>query len=102
VNIAYAKEEEMEANLIALYTLTGFAVATWVMMHIWLPDPPPFNAGKYVGILVAGAVGAVVGGFLVSRGASNPMPGFVGAVAGAMFLGGSVGLAIGSGVKSGG
>ena len=43
--------------------------------------------------------GAVVGGFLVSRGASNPMPGFVGAVAGGVFLAGLVGFAIGSGGK---
>lgn len=92
----------MEANLIALWVLTGFAVATWVMMHVWGPDPQPFNAGKYVGIVVAGAVGAVVGGFLVSRGSSNPMPGFIGAAAGGVFLAGLVGLAIGSGAKSGG
>ena len=87
----------MESNIIALWILIGFALSTWFMMHIWLPDPPPFNAVKYVGILLAGAVGAVIGGYLVHRGASDPMPLMVGAAAGGLFLAGAVGFSIGAG-----
>jgi hypothetical protein len=89
----------MESNIIALWILTGFALATWVMMLIWKPDPVPFNAGKYVGIIVAGAVGALIGGYLV-RGSSNPMPGLIGAGAGAVFLAGAVGFFTSSAGKS--
>lgn len=90
----------MESNLIALWILTGFAVATWVMMLIWKPDPVPFSAGKYVGILLAGGVGALAGAFLVHRRSSDPMPAIVGAAAGGLFLSGAVRLFTGSSGKS--
>lgn len=55
----------MTAFLLALFALTGGATGTWVMMHIWLPDPPPNIAGRYLAILVAGVVGGVAGGYIV-------------------------------------
>jgi hypothetical protein len=90
----------MESNIIALWILTGFALSTWFMMHIWLPDPPPFNVGKYVGILLAGGLGAVIGGYLVHRGSSDPMPALIGAAAGGLFLSGAMGFMTGSAGKS--
>ncbi|HEV2490927.1 MAG TPA: hypothetical protein VGT03_14065 [Candidatus Acidoferrales bacterium] len=62
----------MTASLLLLWALTGGAVASWVMILIWKPDPPPNIAGKFIGILVAGAIGGLIGG---------PMLGMTGAVA---------------------
>lgn len=73
----------MDTYVIALWVLLGFALSTWFMMHLWLPDPPPDILGKYITILVAGAVGGVIGGFLAhGRASSDPMPGIIGAAAG--------------------
>jgi len=85
----------MDSNLIALWVLTGFALATWVMMHIWLPDPPPFNAGKYIAILLAGAIGAVAAGYLVHRGATEGLAGLIAPAAGGLFLSGLAGFIMG-------
>lgn len=81
----------MDAYLLALWVLTGFALSTWLMMHIWLPDPPPDIFGKYITILVAGGVGGAFGGLLAhARASSDPMPGLVGAALGGLFLSGAV------------
>jgi hypothetical protein len=91
----------MDTYVIALWVLLGFALSTWFMMHFWLPDPPPNILGKYITILVAGAVGAVIGGFLVhgSRASSDPMPGIIAAASGGLFLSGAVGFLTGAGRK---
>ena len=85
----------MDSNLIALWVLTGFALATWVMMHIWLPDPPPFNAGKYIGILLAGAIGAVAAGYLVHSRATEGLAGLIAPAAGGLLLSGLAGFIMG-------
>ncbi len=93
----------MDTYIIALWILLGFALSTWFMMHFWLPDPPPDILGKYITFLVAGAVGAVTGGFLVheSRVSSDPMAGIIGAAAGGLFLSGAVGFLTGMGRRAG-
>jgi hypothetical protein len=91
----------MDGYLIALWVLLGFALSTWFMMHIWLPDPPPNILGKYVTILVAGAVGGVIGGFLAhGRASSDAMAGIIAAAAGGLFLSGAVGFLTGAGRKA--
>lgn len=92
----------MDTYVIALWVLLGFALSTWFMMHFWLPDPPPDILGKYIAILLAGAVGAVIGGFLAhgSRASSDPMPGIIGAASGGLFLSGAVGFLTGVGRKA--
>jgi hypothetical protein len=91
----------VDGYLIALWVLLGFALSTWFMMHIWLPDPPPNILGKYVTILVAGAVGGVIGGFLAhGRASSDSMPGIIAAAAGGLFLSGAVGFLTGAGRKA--
>ena len=92
----------MDIYVIALWVLLGFALSTWFMMHFWLPDPPPNILVKYLTILVAGAVGAVIGGFLVhgSRASSDPMPGIIAAASGGLFLSGAVGFLTGQGRKA--
>jgi hypothetical protein len=91
----------MDTYVIALWVLLGFALSTCFIMHIWLPDPPPDILGKYITILVGGAVGGVIGGFLVhGRASSDPMPGIVGAAAGGLFLSGAVGFLIGAGRRA--
>jgi hypothetical protein len=84
--------------LIALWLLTGGALSTWLMMHIWLPDPPPEFLGRYFGVLIAGMVGGVAAGYLVHGGASmsNPMPGIVAAAAGGLVLSGVVAAFMGA------
>jgi uncharacterized YccA/Bax inhibitor family protein len=91
----------MDTYVIALWVLLGFALSTWFMMHIWLPDPPPDILGKYITILVAGAVGGLIGGFLAhgSRTSPDPMPGIIGAASGGLFLSGAVGFLTGAGRK---
>jgi hypothetical protein len=83
----------MSSTLLILWAITGGAIATWVMMHIWLPDPPPppEMIGRYVGILIAGIIGGVVGGYLgnMVRAGSDPMPGIVGAIGGALIVSGA-------------
>ena len=91
----------MDTYVIALWVLLGFALSTWFMMHIWLPDPPPNVLAKYITILVAGAVGGVIGCFLAhGRASSDPMPGIIAAAAGGLFLSGAVGFLTGAGRKA--
>jgi hypothetical protein len=90
------KGENMATYVITLWVLLGFALSTWFMMHFWLPDPPPDILGRYITMLVAGVVGAVIGGFLVHRASSDPMPGIVAAASGGLFLSGAVGFLTGS------
>lgn len=87
----------MTLALLLLWALTGGALSTWLMMHIWLPDPPPNIAGRFFGVLIAGIAGGVAAGYLV-RGAeasSNPMPGIVAAAAGGLILSGVVAVLAG-------
>jgi hypothetical protein len=94
---------KMDSYIIALWTLLGFALSTWVMIHFWLPDPPPNILGKYITVLVAGAIGGLIGGFLAhGRALSDPMPGIIGAAAGGLFLSGAVGFLTGAGRRSAG
>lgn len=81
----------MTSTLLFLWALTGGGLSTWLMMHIWLPDPPPDIYGKFFAILVAGIIGGIAGGYLV-RG-SDPMPGLVSIAAaggGGLILSGAV------------
>jgi hypothetical protein len=82
----------MTAFLLALWALTGGGVSTWLMMHIWLPDPPPNIAGRYFAVLVAGVVGGAVGGYLVHTTGygSDSISGIVGAAGGGLILSGAV------------
>jgi len=75
-----------------LWALTGGGVATWLMMHIWLPDPPPNLAVRYLGILIAGIVGGILGGYLVhgSQATMDPLPAMVGAAGAGLILSGAV------------
>ena len=82
----------MTGFLLALFGLTGGAIGTWIMMHIWLPDPPPNIAGRYLAILVAGVVGGVAGGYIVHTmgiGADS-LSNIVGAASGGLILSGAV------------
>jgi hypothetical protein len=90
-------DKAMASSLLLLWALTGGAVASWVMILIWKPDPPPNIAGKFFGILIAGVIGGVIGGALMHAVAAEPtpQPWIIGAVtvasivsAGAAFLGG--------------
>ena len=94
----------MDTYVIALWVLLGFALSTWFMMHFWLPDPPPNILGKYAVILVAGGVGAVIGGYLAHRAwaSTDPMAGIISAAAGGLFLSGLVGFLFGGGSKAAG
>ena len=78
----------MTALLLLLWALTGGGISSAIMMHIWLPDPPPDAAGRFFTILVAGIIGGLVGGYLVqgSMGASDPMPGIVAAAGAGLIL----------------
>jgi hypothetical protein len=97
----YCEGENMDTYAIALWALLGFALSTWFMMHIWLPDPPPDIFGKYILILVAGAVGGVVGGYLAhsSPALNGTISTIIGAIAGGLFLSGAVGFLSGAGRK---
>lgn len=64
----------MTTSLWLLWVLTGGAVASWVMIHIWLPDPPPNVAGRFIGLLIVGAIGGVVGGVVMHSVATEPTP----------------------------
>lgn len=64
----------MTSSLLLLWALTGGAVASWVMILIWKPDPPPNIAGKFFGILVAGVIGGLIGGVLMHAVAAEPDP----------------------------
>jgi hypothetical protein len=92
----------MNAVLWLLWALFGGAVATWVMMHIWLPDPPPDVLVKFIGILFAGVAGGLVGGSLVHTLAANstPMPGILGAATVGLIISGGVAILGGAGRKS--
>jgi len=63
-------------------------------MLIWLPDPPPDRAARFIGTLVAAIVGGIVGGYVVTGGVvtGNPIPGIVAAAGGGAILGAAVAL----------
>ncbi len=86
-------------TLLLLWLITGGAVSLAIMMHYWLPDPPPPDVfTRFIKVLVAGAVGGVASGYLVhsSLASSDPMPAIVAAAAGGVVLSGFV-VALGSG-----
>jgi hypothetical protein len=86
-------------GLLLLWLLTGGGLSVAVMMHFWLPDPPPPNVfTRFISVLVAGVIGGVAGGYLVhsSLATSDPMPMIVAAGAGALILSGFV-AALGAG-----
>jgi hypothetical protein len=87
-----------------LWALTGGALSTWLMMHIWLPDPPPDIVGRYFGVLIAGIVGGVAAGYIVHHGASasDLIPGIVASAAGGLILSGIVAAFMGAGRTGGG
>lgn len=89
-------------NSVSLWLFIGLGLSTWVLMHFWLPDPPPDIFRRYIAIVVAGVVGAVIGGFLVQGGrvASNPMPGIIAAATSGLFLSGAVGFLSGASRKT--
>jgi hypothetical protein len=90
----------MNFYMFASWLLIGFALSTSAMMHFWLPDPPPPNTlAKYAVNLIAGGVGAVIGGSMayLAWTSSDPMPGLVAAAAGALFFSGAAGLLTGAG-----
>ena len=80
----------MTSALLLLWVLTGGALSTWLMMHIWLPDPPPDIAGRFFGVLIAGMVGGVAAGYIVHNAALNLIPGIVASAAGGLILSGIV------------
>src|SRR5438270_11429285 len=91
-------EEHMNIFLL-LWALTGGGLSVAVMMHFWLPDPPPPNVfTRFLSVLVAGVVGGLASGSLVhgSLAASDPMPGLVASAAGGLVLSGIV-AALGAG-----
>jgi hypothetical protein len=92
----------MGSSLIFLWVLTGGAIATAIMIHRWLPDPPPDLVGKFVVTLIVGVIGGVVGGALLHSlgSASDPMPGIWGALTGGLILSGGLALFITKGRKA--
>ena len=73
-----------------LYAFFGAAFTSWLMMRIiWMPDPPPFVKGKYLPLILAGAVGGLVGGYL---GADNILVSLIGAGSGSAILTGAVAI----------
>jgi uncharacterized membrane protein YeaQ/YmgE (transglycosylase-associated protein family) len=75
-----------------LWSLIGWGLASWVIVLLTLPDPPPDAWGWFFKVSVAGILGGLAGGFIVrSLVSSDPMPGFlaltlVGAAAGASIV----------------
>ena len=80
------------SSLLLLWLVTGGAVSLTIMMHFWLPDPPPPNVfTRFIEILVAGAIGGVASGYLVhSSFGSTPIVGIVASAAGGIILSGFV------------
>jgi hypothetical protein len=94
----YLRRKNMTSALLLLWALTGGALSTWLMMHIWLPDPPPDIVGRFFGVLIAGIVGGVAAGYVVHiAGGLEHMPGIVAAAAGGLILSGVVAAFIGAG-----
>ena len=93
----------MRSGLLLLWAISGGAIATWVMIHIWLPDPPPDIWGRFFSILVLGIIGGLVGGGLLngSLQSPDPMPGIVGALGAGLILSGAAGLLTGAARKAG-
>lgn len=87
--------------LLLLWLLTGGGISTAVMMHFWLPDPPPPDVfSRFIKIVFAGAIGGLAAGYLINSqfAESNPMPSIIAAVGGGLILSG-VAAALSSGRK---
>ena len=82
------------AELFALWLLFGGAISIAVMIIIWLPDPPPDAMSKFFVFLIAGAVAAAIGGYVVyALGAqSDPMPAHVAAGCASLIVSGGLSL----------
>jgi hypothetical protein len=79
--------------LLLLWAITGGAVATAIIIRIWLLDPPSGLGSRFTGLLAAGIIGGVTGGGLANGVASSDpmpiMPTLVGAAAGGLMLAGA-------------
>ena len=94
-------------NYALLWALIGWGLASWVIVLLTLPDPPPDAWSRFIKTSIAGIIGGLIGGSAV-RGlfssdpmpglsGSNPMPGLiaatiVGAAAGALVIAGASAL----------
>jgi hypothetical protein len=85
--------------LLLLYALTGGALSSAIMMHVWLLDPPHGVMRKFLGTLVAGAVGGILGGYVVHSGSvsvpQDPIPGIMAAASAGTILSTVVALTTG-------
>ena len=79
-------------TLLLLWALTGGGLSSTVMMLIWLPDPPPDLAGRFIGALIAGIIGGILGGYLVHPAAMGPLTEMVAAAGGGAILSAGVAL----------
>ena len=61
-----------------------WVLASWVLIHFWLPDPPPDWVGR-----IAGLVGGVAGGWLFN--AAWPVEHMTGVDAAATVVGAAIG-----------
>ncbi len=68
-----------------IYAVVGWGLASWVIVRLSLPDPPP--PMRWFVLNLAGIIGGAVGGCLVHA-SSDPRPGvaIVSAIAGAAVL----------------
>jgi len=96
-------------NYAFLWALIGWGLASWVIVILTLPDPPPPDLwGRFVRVGIAGIVGGIAGGAIARAlvgsdpmpllTGSTPMPGIVlatlvGAAAGALVIGSGVAIA---------
>lgn len=78
----------MDFSLLLLAALIGAGVSEAVIVLLSLPDPPP-PAMKALGVLVAGALVGIAGGWLgYAVAGSNPMPALWGSGAGGLLASG--------------
>jgi hypothetical protein len=62
-----------------LWALVGWGLASWVIILLSLPDPPPDIWKRFVVLSIAGIVGGLVGGLVVNGAiSSDPMPALAG------------------------
>ena len=68
-----------------LWAIIGWGLSSAVLLRVfWMPDPPPDWLRSYLAASFAGIVGGIGGGLAASLVQSDPMPGIVGAIAGAL------------------
>ena len=69
----------LSAALLFLWVVTGGAISSAIMIRVWSRDPIPGVTGRFIGVIVVGAIAGGLGGVLFHT--SDPMPGIVGAAA---------------------